>query len=294
MGQFYRDYSDFLSELFPFKVQKLALNAGFSCPNRDGSKGRGGCAYCNNHSFNPTYSTTPLDLETQLNAGREFFGRKYSDMRYLAYFQAYTNTYGSQQHLLDLYRRAIAPEDVAGLVIGTRPDCMPDALLEALCELNKQKPVMVEYGVESSHDSTLKAVNRCHTWAESVDAITRTAAAGLHTGAHLIMGLPGETIDMMLQTVEAVGALPMDTVKFHHLQILRGTRLADSADTIPTFTVDSYLSLCVEIIKRLPRHIAIERFVSSAPSDMVISPKWGLKNYQFTNLLNNRLRNLQP
>lgn len=277
MGKYYRDYADFLAELFPGKVQKIALNAGFTCPNRDGTKGRGGCAYCNNHSFNPSYSSPPEDIAGQMRRGKEFFARKYSQMKYLAYFQAYTNTYGDISRLLALYEEALKDDDVLGLIIGTRPDCMPDALLKELKEINRRKLVIVEYGVESTHDATLTAVNRCHTWQEAADAIVRTSEAGLKTGAHLIMGLPGETREMMLESVDRIAALPIDTVKFHHLQILRGTRLALEADSIHTFTLDEYLDLCVEIVRRLPDHIAIERFVSSSPSEMVIAPHWGLK-----------------
>lgn len=286
----YRDYSDFLAQLFQGKVQKLALNAGFTCPNRDGSKGQGGCSYCNNHSFNPAYAASAEDIATQIARGRNFFGNKYPEMRYLAYFQAYTNTYDDIARLRALYEEALAPDDVVGLIIGTRPDCMPDELLEILVEIDRRKRVIVEFGVESAHNETLQFVNRCHTWEEACDAITRTSGAGLSIGAHLIMGLPGETEDMMLETVEKICALPVDTLKFHHLQILKGTRMAAEADKIRVFTLEEYLDLCVRIISLVPGHIAIERFVSSAPPDMVIAPKWGLKNYQFTHLLLNRLR----
>lgn len=286
----YRDYSDFLAELFDGKVQKLALNAGFTCPNRDGTKGKGGCAYCNNHSFNPSYAASTENITTQLERGRSFFATKYPKMKYLAYFQAYTNTYAETKRLVELYEEAIRPEDVVGLIIGTRPDCMPEDLLLALKDINARKKVIVEFGIESSHNDTLRRVNRCHTWEESTDAIIRTHDAGIPTGVHLIMGLPGETESMMLDTVDAVCRLPIATIKFHHLQILKGTRMATEAGRIPVFGLEEYLDLCVKIVNHVPTHIAIERFVSSAPSDMVIAPKWGLKNYQFTHLLLNRLR----
>ncbi len=293
---YYREYSDFLAEVFPGgKVQKLSINAGFSCPNRDGSKGYGGCVYCNNHSFSPEYTaTTPGDVAEQLERGRGFFARKYSNMRYLAYFQSYTGTYSDIDRLMPLYEAAIAPDDVVGLVIGTRPDCMPDALLSELVRLNRTKTVMIEYGVESSHDSTLRLINRCHTWAESADALSRTLDAGLYTGAHLIMGLPGETEDMMMETVERMALLHPHLLKFHQLQILRGTRLAAQADSIPVFTLDEYLDLCVRIVRRLgDTGICIDRFAASSPSAMLIAPRWGLKNYEFTNLLHRRLQLLR-
>lgn len=292
MGQYYRDYADFLAERFDGKVQKLAINAGFTCPNRDGSKGTGGCIYCNNHSFNPSYSPTPLDIRQQIEHGRAFFRRKYRDMRYLAYFQAYTNSYNDISRLMPLYLEAVEDDDIVGLIIGTRPDCMPDALLKGLQDINRKKRVIIEYGVETSHNSTLQLINRCHSWEDATDAIARTSVAGLDIGIHLIMGLPGEDIPMMLQTIDRISSLPINTVKLHQLQILRGTRMATGTYDIHTFTVDEYIDMCIAIIQRLPKHIAIERFVSSAPDNLLISPRWGLKNYQFTNLLHNRLASL--
>lgn len=292
MNPYYRDFADFLAEQFPgTKMQKLAVNAGFTCPNRDGTKGRGGCTYCNNLSFNPGYCSPRLSVSEQIEAGRRFFARKYPDMRYLAYFQAYTNTHSDDiDRLMSLYEEALAADGVDGVIIGTRPDCMPDALL---ARLRKLPWVMVEYGAESSHNATLERINRCHTWEDTVDAVERTHAAGIPVGLHLIMGLPGETEDMMLRTVDAVGRLPVSTVKFHQLQLVRGTRMASDIEKglydIRRFTADEYADLCVKIVRRLRPGIAIERFVSQTPADMLLYPRWGLKNYQFTNLLMRRL-----
>lgn len=292
MNPYYRDFADFLAEQFPgTKMQKLAVNAGFTCPNRDGTKGRGGCTYCNNLSFNPGYCSPRLSVSEQIEAGRRFFARKYPDMRYLAYFQAYTNTHSDDiDRLMSLYEEALAADGVDGVIIGTRPDCMPDALLARLRNLPW---VMVEYGAESSHNATLERINRCHTWEDTVDAVERTHAAGIPVGLHLIMGLPGETEEMMLRTVDAVGSLPVSTVKFHQLQLVRGTRMASDIEKglydIRRFTADEYAGLCVKIVRRLRPGIAIERFVSQTPADMLLYPRWGLKNYQFTNLLMRRL-----
>lgn len=292
MNPYYRDFADFLAEQFPgTKMQKLAVNAGFTCPNRDGTKGRGGCTYCNNLSFNPGYCSPRLSVSEQIEAGRRFFARKYPDMRYLAYFQAYTNTHSDDiDRLMSLYEEALAADGVDGVIIGTRPDCMPDALL---ARLRKLPWVMVEYGAESSHNVTLERINRCHTWEDTVDAVERTHAAGIPVGLHLIMGLPGETEEMMLRTVDAVGRLPVSTVKFHQLQLVRGTRMASDIEKglydIRRFTADEYAGLCVKIVRRLRPGIAIERFVSQTPADMLLYPRWGLKNYQFTNLLMRRL-----
>ncbi|MCI9284643.1 MAG: TIGR01212 family radical SAM protein [Muribaculaceae bacterium] len=285
----YRDFSDFLAGHFKGKMQKLSIDAGFSCPNRDGTKGRGGCTYCNNASFSPSYcrSTAGQSVSSQIEDGRRFFGKKYPDMGYLAYFQSYTNTHsGDEDRLMDLYREACSAEGVEGVIIGTRPDCISDSLLRRLGELPW---AMMEYGAESSHDATLQRVNRCHTWAETADAVIRTAHAGLPVGLHLIMGLPGETTGMMLETIRRVNDLPVDTIKIHQLQLLRGTRMAADVERglydVTRFTAEEYASLCAEIVRQLRPDIAIERFVSQAPPDMLIYPRWGLKNYQFTELV---------
>lgn len=288
----YRDFSDFLKEHFDVKVQKITVNAGFTCPNRDGTKGRGGCTYCNNQSFNPEYCRPALSVREQLERGKEFFARKYPQMKYLAYFQAYTNTHSDDiDRLMRLYEEALETSDVVGLIIGTRPDCMPQELLDRLAGLGKW--VMVEYGAESACDRTLELVNRCHTWADTADAVRRTHEAGIPCGLHLIMGLPGEDDDVMLSTIDRVNELPVDTVKIHQLQLVRGTRMARDVESglydIPRFTTEEYVDLCVRLLRRLRKDIAVERFVSQSPSELLIYPRWGLKNYQFTNLLNNRL-----
>lgn len=289
----YTDYATYLARHFSGKVQKLTVNAGFTCPNRDGSKGRGGCSYCNNSSFSPNLDAASTSVSAQLEAGKRFFEHKYPHMKYLAYFQSYTNTYGDIDRLLALYNEALSVEGVVGLIIGTRPDMMPDRLLDRLSQIATRHYVMIEYGAESCHDTTLQRVNRCHTWADTVDAVERTKRARLHVGLHLIMGLPGETRQMMLQTIQQACRLPIDVLKLHQLQILRGTRLALEADQVPTFSVEEYLDLCCEIVGLVPPDIAIERFTSSAPANLLISPRWGLKNYQFVNLLHNRLTNNQ-
>lgn len=293
MKKLYRDFADFLSEHFRGKVQKIAVNAGFTCPNRDGTKGTGGCTYCNNQSFNPGYCAPSLSVSEQLEQGKAFFGRKYPEMKYLAYFQAYTNTHSDDiDRLVGLYREALEVTDVVGLIIGTRPDCMPQPLLDRLTQLPGW--VMVEYGAESASDETLVRVNRCHTWADTADAVHRTHEVGLPCGLHLIMGLPGENEATMLATIDRVNELPVDTVKIHQLQLIRGTRMARDVEAglydIPRFTAEEYIELCVKLLRRLRPDIAVERFVSQSPPELLIYPRWNLKNYQFTNLLHKRLR----
>lgn len=289
----YREFGDFLRERFPFKAQKIAINAGFTCPNRDGSKGRGGCTYCNNQTFNPSYCQTDKSVTDQLAEGVRFFSRKYPEMRYLAYFQAYTSTYGEQERLERLYEEALGYPGVVGLVIGTRPDCMPDHLLDYLARLSEQVLVLVEYGVESTLDRTLRRINRGHDFAEAEEAIRRTAARGIAVGAHLILGLPGESRDEILGHADRLSELPLTTLKLHQLQLIRHTRMALEFERQPEdfhlFMVDEYIDLAIDFIERLDPAIALERFVSQSPKELLIAPDWGLKNYEFTARVNRRL-----
>ena len=289
----YREFGDFLRERFPFKAQKIAINAGFTCPNRDGSKGRGGCTYCNNQTFNPSYCQTDKSVTDQLAEGVRFFSRKYPEMRYLAYFQAYTSTYGELERLERLYEEALDYPGVVGLVIGTRPDCMPDSLLDYLTRLSERALVLVEYGVESTLDRTLRRINRGHDFAEAEEAIRRTAARGIAVGAHLILGLPGESRDEILGHGDRLSELPLTTLKLHQLQLIRHTRMALEFERQPEdfhlFTVDEYIDLAIDFIERLDPAIALERFVSQSPKELLIAPDWGLKNYEFTARVNRRL-----
>lgn len=213
----YREFGDFLRELFPYKVQKISINAGFTCPNRDGTKGFGGCTYCNNQTFSPEYCHTEKSVTEQLEEGVRFFSRKYPEMKYLAYFQAYTNTYDELDSLISKYEEALACPDVVGLIVGTRPDCMPNTLLDYFSTLSQKKFVMIEYGLESTLDRTLTRINRGHTHAESEEAIRRTAARNIYTGAHLILGLPGESREEILHHADILSALPLTTLKLHQL-----------------------------------------------------------------------------
>lgn len=295
----YKDFSAYMQEKFPgIKVQKISINAGFSCPNRDGTIGRGGCIYCDNTSFTPDYCFNNHDIESQLKAGKDFFARKYPRMKFLAYFQSFSNTFGrSDADLEKTYRQAMNVDGVVGLIIGTRPDTIPQNIVGMLSRLNKEKPVIVELGAETSHDATLKLINRGHAWADVEDAVRRLDGAGISVGLHLIEGLPGETEDMMLETVRKAVALPIESLKFHHLQILSETpleRLWKGGEIeLHPFDVEEYIDLCVKIVNLVPRNIAIERFLASSPPDRVVAPKWGMKNYEFVNLLRSRLSKIE-
>lgn len=295
MEQYYRDFGNWLRTQFPFRVQKIAVNAGFTCPNRDGRTGYGGCIYCNNQTFNPAYCDNGKSITQQLEDGKQFFSRKYPDMKYLAYFQAYTNTYGSNNRLKALYEEALAVEDVVGLVIGTRPDCINDTLLDYFEELNRRTFLIVEYGVETCNNDTLRLINRGHDFACARQAIEKTARRGIRTGAHIILGLPGEDAEESLRQAPIISSLPLTTLKIHQLQIIRGTRLAKMyADhSFHLYTVEEYIRLIAAYIRLLRPDLILERFVSQSPADLLIAPRWGLKNYEFTHRLHNYLKGMR-
>ena len=290
----YYDFASFLAQYFDGKVQKISIHAGFTCPNRDGSKGVGGCTYCNNQTFNPEYCNPRLGIRRQLEDGISFFARKYPQMRYLAYFQAYTNTYGELQQLKAMYEEALSVDGVVGLVIGTRPDCMPDELLDYLAQLSRTTFVMVEYGIESANDCTLLRINRGHDFAAAIDAICRTHERGILVGGHLILGLPGEDHDELMRQAQAIASLPLDMVKLHQLQLIRGTRMAREYELCPEdfhlYTVDEYIDLAIDYIEHLPATMVVERFISQSPRSLLIAPDWGMKNYQFVDRLRRRMQ----
>lgn len=293
----YNDFPTFLKRFFTGKVQKISINAGFTCPNRDGTVGYGGCTYCNNQTFNPEYCRTEKPVSVQLEEGKRFFAHKYPEMRCLAYFQAYTNTYGELEALKRKYEEALAVDDVVGLVIGTRPDCMPDALLDYLEALARRTFVLVEYGIESTLDCTLRRINRGHTWQAAVDAVKRTAARGLPVGGHVILGLPGESREDILGQAADISRLPLDTLKLHQLQLIRGTRMTREYEERPEdfhlfHDVDEYIVLVVDYIQRLRPDLVLERFVSQSPKELLIAPDWGLKNYEFNHRLQKRMKEL--
>ena len=291
----YNEFPLFLKRYFPYKVQKISLNAGFTCPNRDGTKGQGGCTYCNNQTFNPEYCRTEKTIKVQLEEGKRFFAHKYPEMKYLAYFQAYTNTYAGLESLKRKYEEALSVDDVVGLVIGTRPDCMPDELLQYLENLNRQTFLLVEYGIETTCDETLKRINRGHTYADTVETVQRTAARGILTGGHVILGLPGESHDDMVSQAGVLSELPLTTLKMHQLQLIRGTRMAYEYEQNPAGfhlfnDVNEYIELVIDYIEHLRPDIVPERFVSQSPRELLIAPDWGLKNYEFTARVQKRMK----
>lgn len=286
----FNDMGMFFRKRFPrFKVQKISVDAGFSCPNRDGSKGYGGCIYCNNAAFTPSYCSGAKSISEQIARGREFFARKYPDMRFLVYFQSYTGSYAALDKVTALYDEALSCNGVEGLIIATRPDCMPDGLLERLQDIARRKFVLVEYGAESCNDDTLIRINRCHTWGDTVDAVERTAARGILCGLHLILGLPGEEREEILRSAGTVSRLPVATLKLHQLQVIKGTLLArmyeKDKNVAGVYGLQEYVELVADYIERVRPDIVMDRFVSQSPSELLVAPRWGVKNHEFTALL---------
>lgn len=289
----YLSYASYFKKLCGTRLQKLVIDAGFTCPNRDGTVGVGGCTFCDNAAFHPGYSTPEKSITEQLEEGIEFHRRRYPRAcRYLAYFQAYSNTYAPIDRLKQLYEEALAHPLVEGIVIGTRPDCVSDNLLDWLASIEKK--VIVEYGIESCYDSTLKHINRGHDFACASSAVERTARRGLNTGGHFIIGLPGETPQMILDSVNRINSLPLHSVKFHQLQIVRGTAMEKEYAADPTsflrLGLDDYLDLIVDILERLRPDLYIERVAGEVPPRFVNESPWGLiRNVEILRLLDRRL-----
>ena len=284
-GKRYLDYGSFVKLNFGERVQKISIDIGFSCPNRDGAKGYGGCTYCNNSTFNPDYCAPTKSVEQQLKQGIAFFAKKNKPQKYLAYFQAYTNTYSDFNTLKKMYLQALNVPKIVGLVIGTRPDCLTEEIIDFLSLLSKKYFVSLELGVESTLNKTLKKVNRCHTFEDSKKAFELCKNKGFHLGAHLILGLPGETKKECLNHAVEISKLPIHTLKLHHLQIVKQSIMAVQYQRNPEkfdlFSSKGYIDFVSNFIGYLRPNIVLERFISEAPQNLLIAPKWqGLKNFE--------------
>lgn len=255
---------------FDCEIRKLSIDGGFTCPNRDGRVGQGGCTFCNNEAFSPKYADRTRTIAEQMEDGRLFHARSFTpDCRWLVYFQSYTNTYAPVEVLRQRYCEALSAPDVAGLIIGTRPDCVSEECLDMIAELRERHYIAVEFGMESSFDETLRRVNRGHGWQESVQAVEMCHQRGIPCGGHFIVGLPGESDQMFLQTIQRINSLELDTVKFHQLQIFRGTAMERDYVAHPEqyhlYSLDDYVALLAEAIRHLRPTTAVERIVSEVP-----------------------------
>ncbi len=292
-GRRYNDYSNFIRNKFGLRVQKLSVNAGFTCPNRDGSKDTKGCAYCNNSTFRPGYCEPEKSVTQQINEGISFFSRKHPEMKYMAYFQSFSNTYADIELLDQVYSEALDHPEIVGLVIGTRPDCVNDEILDLIAEKNKTTFVAIEYGIESTLEKSLKRINRHHSWEETIKAVQKTQLRNIQTGGHLILGIPGETKEEMLAHASRISDLQLNTLKLHQLQIVKHTTFAKefkkNPEAFDLFEVENYVDFCVDFLELLDPKIIVERFINQAPSDMLIAPKWGLKNFEIVSRIEKQL-----
>ncbi len=291
----FNSYAGYFKRTFGQRVQKLTIDAGFTCPNRDGRIGTGGCTYCDNNAFNPSYCQAVKPIKQQLEEGVEFHSKRYRRATsFLAYFQAYSNTYAPLPSLKKLYEEALSFDGVIGLVIGTRPDCINEPLLDYLAKLAERYYIIVEYGVESCYNRTLEHINRGHTFEKAVWAIEETHRRGIKTGAHFIFGLPNETLDDMMNEASIISTLPLDTVKFHQLQIIKNTVMekeyAEHPEAFVKFTIDSYIDFFIDFVERLSPNIVIERFAGEVPPRFLAVPGWGLvRNDQLLAMFEKRL-----
>lgn len=284
----FREYSSYLKERFGGRVQKISLSIGNTCPNRDGTRGKGGCTYCNIGSIQPNYLSNVSGVKDQLKKGIAFFASRRQGCRFLAYFQTYSNTYSSTEYLRASVEEALEVDGVVGIVISTRPDCIPDDTLEYLARLSLSRYVSVEIGIESTCNHSLERMNRCHTWSETVLAVNRLAAANIEVGGHLILSLPWESREEMIGHAVKLSALPLHCLKLHHLQVLKKTRLAGEHRIAPfSFrSEEEYRELVIEFLEHLRPDIVLQRFIAEAPPKFLVAPHWGgVRNSQFTGKL---------
>jgi len=291
----YNSYADWFSTLFGRRVQKVSINAGFTCPNRDGTLGSGGCTYCNNEAFIPVYCTPDISVTEQLEKGISFHRRRYRRAEnFLAYFQAYTNTYAAIERLKSLYDEALSYPGVLGIVIGTRPDCISSDMLDYLAEISRDYFVIIEYGIESTNDDVLRHINRGHDFASSVRAVTETAGKGIYTGAHLIFGLPGESRAQIIDSAQTISALPLSSIKIHQLQLVRGTLTAEEYRNNPErfdlYTLEEYLDLVIAFCERLSPSLMIERISGEVPPRLLDDPRdWHKRSNEIFSLFETML-----
>lgn len=291
-------YSNYFIKEFGERIQKVSIDAGFTCPNRDGTLGEGGCTYCNNKAFNPSYCIPSKSISQQIREGIEFHKKRYRRAKkYFAYFQAYSNTHASLDTLKKVYDEALAVPGIIGVVIGTRPDCVNKEKLDYLGELSQKAFVLIEYGIESCFNSTLERINRKHTFEQSEEAIIETVKRKIKVGAHLIFGLPGESREQMLAEAGILSRLPLNNVKFRQLQIIQGTEMAreynQNPENFTLFSWNEYLDFFIEFLERLNPAFVVERFTGEAPPDWIVGPRWFMKRTdQILVLFEERLKEL--
>lgn len=289
---FINSYGHYLRSRFGCRISKVNVDAGFTCPNRDGSKGTGGCIYCNNVSFSPRETQSEIPIEEQIRSGIDYHRKRLGSDKFIIYFQKYTNTYGSVDYLADLYRRALAHHDVVGISVGTRPDSLNGKILDLLENIAQTRYVCLELGLQSMDDAILTSINRGHTLDDFIQAVQQASGRGFDICAHLIYGFPNETAEDFLRTAELIASLPLNSIKLHQLHAVEGTTLADMyrrGEFVP-LTLEQYITTAADFLELIPSHISIQRLYGSAPLDICVAPRWGLKNNQMWYAVLNELK----
>jgi radical SAM protein (TIGR01212 family) len=286
-------YGHYLRRRFGYRVSKVNVDAGFTCPNRDGSKGTGGCIYCNNVSFSPRETQSEIALEEQLKSGIAYHRTRLGSEKFVAYFQKYTNTYAAAGHLAELYQRALAVPDVVGISVGTRPDCLTDEALDLLTEIAKTRYVCLELGLQSADDAILERINRGHSLEDFMAAVRRASGRGFDICAHLIYGFPDEKGEQFVKSAALLDSLQgITSVKLHQLHAVEGTELAAMyrrGEFIPV-SLEQYVTVAADFLELLPARISIQRLYGSSPIEIRVAPQWGLKNNQMWYAVLNELR----
>ena len=291
LSQYVNTFGQVMLARYGERVHKIAIDAGFTCPNRDGSIGRGGCTFCNNVSFSPN-GRQPKPIGEQIEAGRQVIQKRTGAKKYIAYFQAYTNTYADVLELTQLYDEALKEPDVIGLAVGTRPDCVPDKVLDLLVNYQQQGyEVWLELGLQSAHDDSLKHVNRGHGFAEYEEAVVKARSRGLKVCTHLILGLPGESTEHHIHSLQRVLALGVDGLKFHPLHVVKGTQLANEwrRGEYQPMSMQEYVYDVVELIKRTPDDVVFHRLTGTASESVLLAPSWCSKKWQVLNAITQAL-----
>jgi len=286
--EYYNSFSQYLKKMFGCKVHKVSINAGMTCPNRDGSLSYDGCIFCDDTGSAAKPCKPEIPVETQIANGKKVMAEKYRAVKFLAYFQAYTNTYGDVELLSDLYRKAVDDEDIVGLVIGTRPDCISDAILKVLSDISKDKYVQIEYGLQSIHDRSLRYLNRHHSFDDFVNACKMTRQfPEIKIGTHIILGIDGETKEDMIRTAEAVSDIGIDLIKVHHMHVIKGTKLEElylKGEFTP-LSAEEYIELLVTFLEHISDKIIVDRLFGDRSHDVMVAPRWSIKKRVVLNMI---------
>ena len=284
-------YSTHLKQRFEGRVHKISIDAGFGCPNRDGGRDNPGCIFCDTSGSGAVGIERNEPIALQVERAKELMRRKYRAKWFIAYFQPFSNTFGPVEHLRNCYDQALAVEDVIGLAVGTRPDCLPDPVLELLAEYHQKTYFWLEMGLQSIHDKTLNYLNRGHDYACFLDAYQRAKQRGLKVCVHVILGLPGESREDILATADEMARLKVDGIKVHLLHILEGTILGDlyKQGKVPMFEMDEYVQLAVDFIERLPPTTLIQRLTGDGPRDILLAPLWSMDKWEVLNAIDAEL-----